>query len=72
MEEVFEYVVLKVHTFRGIIQRQYDGLQNRSRGFESLFPCLLKSKSLDFGFFYCLNMIQLKTIRPLRVSKNNL
>ena len=26
-------------TFQDIIQRQYDGLQNRSWGFESLFPC---------------------------------
>ena len=29
------------YLFRGIIQWQYCGLQNRSRGFESLFPCML-------------------------------
>ena len=37
---------------RGIIQWQYHGLQNRSWGFESLFPCsCLKPSSLaDEGF----------------------
>ena len=31
---------IKYKCLRGIIQWQYDGLQNRSWGFESLFPWL--------------------------------
>ena len=34
---------------RGIIQRQYDGLQNRSREFESLFPCSEKAEQPQEG-----------------------
>ena len=30
---------------RGIIQRQYDGLQNRSREFESLFPWRISTQT---------------------------
>ena len=39
--------------FRGIIQWQYSGLQNRPWGFESLFPCLVKRfRSFDLERFF--------------------
>ena len=40
--------------FRGIIQWQYHGLQNRSWGFESLFPCYVEvvcAKDACMAFF---------------------
>ena len=49
-----EYAGTRFLSFRGIIQWQYCGLQNRSWGFESLFPCYVKvvcAKDACMAFF---------------------
>ena len=48
---------------RGIIQRQYDGLQNRSREFESLFPC--EKSLISRAFFIASVLFGLLLSRPI-------
>lgn len=64
-----EYIIM----YRGIIQRQYCGLQNRSRGFESLFPCFSSPESLnnDVGFWdFCFVKCEKKLENISPVSYN--
>ena len=64
-----EYIVM----YRGIIQRQYCGLQNRSRGFESLFPCFSSPESLNddvgfWGFYFAKYEKRLEIISLVRYN----
>ena len=64
-----EYGNILRQAFRGIVQWQSNGLQNRQWEFESLFPCyILKSENLsfeDFRSFYILGhcVLGYKTLR---------
>ena len=56
---IMVYVVFKVHKkteYRGIVQWQSTGLQNRRWEFESLYPCVIEKASDSDAFFVAMQM----------------